>query len=82
MDKEQKQQQQPKGPNKDFMINSLRNQLSEASLKVAEGDAILGEYFIQLQQKDERIKELEKDNEELRKSIADKEKGKKNNNAE
>lgn len=78
----EQKQQQPKGPNKDFMINSLRNQLSEATLKVAEGDAILGEYFIQLQQKDERIKELEKDNEELRKSIADKEKGKKNNNAE
>ncbi|MCR1833048.1 hypothetical protein NSA56_01385 [Oceanobacillus caeni] len=77
MDKEQKQQQQPKGPNKDFMINSLRNQLSEATLKVAEGDAILGEYFIQLQQKDERIKELEKDNEELRKQLAGKEKSEK-----
>ncbi|MFD1350136.1 hypothetical protein [Oceanobacillus caeni] len=76
MEKEQKQQH-PKGPNKDFMINSLRNQLSEASLKVAEGDAILGEYFIQLQQKDERIKELEKDNEELRKQLAGKEKSEK-----
>lgn len=58
-------------------IEILRNQLSEASLKVAEGDAILGEYFIQLQQKDERIKELEKDNEELRKQLAGKEKSEK-----
>lgn len=47
-------------PNANYIIQSLSMQLSEANLKVAERDAVITEQY-------ERIKELEKEVENLRK---------------
>lgn len=62
MSERPKEQQQPKQLNKDYMINSLKRQLADAAHQIAEGDAIIGELTI-------KIQELEKDNKNLRDSI-------------
>lgn len=67
MQEQPKEQKQPKGPNTKFMINSLQNQVAESAYKIAEGEAIMGEMAM-------KIQELEKDNKALRESIAGKEK--------
>ena len=65
---EQPKGQQPKQLNKDYMISSLKRQLADSAHQIAEGDAIIGELTVRLQ-------ELEKDNENLRKELTKNERG-------
>jgi len=71
MQEQPNEQQQPKGPNERYIINSLQNQLAQSAYKIAEGDAIIAEMTI-------RMQELKKDNENLREELKNKGGGKNN----
>lgn len=64
--------EQNKQPNKDFMNQSLVNQIADLSIRIAEREAVITEQYMKLQElekeitrlRDEKIKELDKQAEE------------------